>query len=345
MRYFIFQISVLGSENVGKKTLAKSRFSDSSGDVGDMELMGMVFALKTVKIEDTIVKLNFWIFSRKQHWWDNTRKINLGIHVRRSHGAIILYDIANPESLELIPQWIQIVKDNAGDIPIILVGNKADLNKQRKISKEQVEKIKKECDIKASIEISVITGENVEKMIIDLTSLMLTLCKDELELSIESLDVEKGELSPEGYRQFLEKIGQVKHSAISITNKTSRNEKAIIGFVHALREYYWLKDDLKFPYEKDHFPKKIKALYKLIYNELLKPPNIPVRWALDDKRRIVENIRKVLGEENTEYFIKKYKVNRLLRLKFEDTKYYKYYAICWAITVIVLLTIFFAQRL
>ena len=157
--------------------------------------------------------------------------------------------------------------------------------------------------------------------------------------------VEKGEDSPEAYQQLLDKIEGVRITAFLRTKKHERIEVVIVGYVKAIREYYKLIADPNYPFNKDDLKKKIKALYKLIYNELLKPPNIPVRWALDDKRRIVENIRKVLGEENTEYFIKKYKVNRLLRLKFEDTKYYKYYACCWTITVIVLLTIFFAQRL
>ena len=126
MYEYLFDIAVLGSENVGKKTFAKSRFFENPSHLDFMLTMGVEFSIKTVEIYETIAKLLFRILSRKQYWWDKKKKINLEIHVRNSHGTVILYDITNSKSLKQIPQWIQIVKDNAGDIPILLVGNKLD---------------------------------------------------------------------------------------------------------------------------------------------------------------------------------------------------------------------------
>ena len=158
--------------------------------------------------------------------------------------------------------------------------------------------------------------------------------------------VEEGENSSEAYRQLLEKLEQVKRSAISKMSKSSRNEKVIVGLVYILREYYWLSTDPKYPFEKDNLLKEIDELYKLIARELRKPnPNIPLRWDIDEKRRILRNMKTVLGEENINYFIKKYKLRRIVRLKFEMRKSYKYYVYFWIIAFIILLTIFIAQRL
>lgn len=157
--------------------------------------------------------------------------------------------------------------------------------------------------------------------------------------------IEKGDNSPEAYRQLLLKIEQIKRSAISITERQVRNERAIIGFVYALREYYWLRADPKYPFEKDRFLQEINALYKLIARELKKPnPHIPLKWDIDEKRRIVNNMKLVLGEEHISYFIKKYKIRRILRLKFEMREGYKYYVCCWIIAFIVLLSIWIGQR-
>ena len=63
--------------------------------------------------------------------------------------------------------------------------------------------------------------------------------------------------------------------------------------------------------------------------------------------RIVENIRQVLGEENFEFFYKKFKIKRILHVPFED-KYPKattLYMCLWTIAFIILLIIFFIQRL
>ena len=176
----LFDIAILGSEHVGKKTLAKSKFLDSFGDQNYMATIGMDVSLKKVEIDNTIVKLRFSIFSCAQYWWDGTLKGILEGIIRGAYGAIILYDVTNSKSIEQISHWIQIVKDNAGDIPILLAGNKLDLKEQREIAKEQIETIKKEYDIAASLEISAKTGENVEKLFSNLTNLILNHFKRSL---------------------------------------------------------------------------------------------------------------------------------------------------------------------
>ena len=58
-----------------------------------------------------------------------------------------------------------------------------------------------------------------------------------------------------------------------------------------------------------------------------------------ERRRILKDMEVILGTENREDFSKKHNLKKLTRFKFEDTKYYKYYACCWTITVIVLITL------
>lgn len=161
---------------------------------------------------------------------------------------------------------------------------------------------------------------------------------------VDRLDKDKG--TPEVYQLLLEKIEQIKRSAISKINKASRNEKVIIGLVYIIREYNMLRFDPKYPFEKDHVLEEIDALYKLIYKELQKPnPYIPDTWDIDEKKRILNNMREVLGTENMNKFYKKYKIHRLVRLKLDMRKGFQYYAYCWIIAFIILLIIFLAQRL
>ena len=142
---YTIHIAVLGSENVGKKMLARCKFFGQIGtpfNLDTLRIYGWELAVKTLEIDFVKAKMIFHILSHEHYWWDKTTPINAETQVRGKKGAIILYDITNQESLELIPQWIKIVKDNAGDIPIFLVGNKLDLTQQREITKEQIEKIK-----------------------------------------------------------------------------------------------------------------------------------------------------------------------------------------------------------
>ena len=63
--------------------------------------------------------------------------------------------------------------------------------------------------------------------------------------------VEKGENSPEAYQQLLDKLEQIKNVAISKTKRQDRNEKSIVGFVFAVREYYRLRNDPSYPFDKE----------------------------------------------------------------------------------------------
>ena len=51
--------------------------------------------------------------------------------------AIIVFDLTNYHSLECVDFWVdEINKSNAYDYFIVLVGNKSDLRRQRKVSYE-----------------------------------------------------------------------------------------------------------------------------------------------------------------------------------------------------------------
>ena len=202
---YLFDIAVLGSEQVGKKTLAKSKVLGSFSDLDYMSTTGIDFASKTIEIGNTAAKLLIRIYNHKQLWWKNNSKITLEILVRHTHGAIILYDLTNLKSLEQTPQWIQIVRNNAGDIPIILVGNKSDLVRQREITNEHIEKVIQKHGVASSMEISATTGENIERMLINLTSKILTESKELLETNRDHYISLIGKAIKIEERKFLDK--------------------------------------------------------------------------------------------------------------------------------------------
>ncbi|MFX1501320.1 MAG: GTP-binding protein [Promethearchaeota archaeon] len=86
-----------------------------------------------------------------------------------SNGAIIMYDITSSNSLKPVPEWIQVIRENAGDIPILLIGNKLDLEQQREISREEGAKFAENYNLSAFREISTKTGENIREAFSKLT--------------------------------------------------------------------------------------------------------------------------------------------------------------------------------
>ena len=80
-------------------------------------------------------------------------------------GALIIYDITNEASYNNLKSWVKLIKEECGKhMQLIILGNKSDLNDQRKISKDEAINYAKEQNIEY-IETSSKTGENVKKAV------------------------------------------------------------------------------------------------------------------------------------------------------------------------------------
>jgi small GTP-binding protein len=169
--YLLFKICLFADKDVGKETLAKSKFLNS--DFEDyLTGTGVVHTTKEVEIFGGInIKLLFWIISedkeRFEKIWD--------MFIKGSKGVILMYDITNVKTLNRLTEWCKMVKEYRVDIPILLVGNKLDLEENREVSKEQAERFKENNDISSWMEISLKTGNNVEKMFLNLVYLILNV--------------------------------------------------------------------------------------------------------------------------------------------------------------------------
>ena len=91
-----------------------------------------------------------------------------GSHIRKMQGWIIVYDITNLESFNEIKKLNQELNDNCSPgIKKILVGNKCDLESERKVTEEEGKKLANELGINF-FEVSAKTGKNVKEAFISL---------------------------------------------------------------------------------------------------------------------------------------------------------------------------------
>jgi small GTP-binding protein len=82
-------------------------------------------------------------------------------YFKGSNGAFAVFDVTNPQTLLEISTWVKSFRKTVGDdIPMILIGNKKDLD--RKVKRSEAEDLAKElkCDY---LETSAKTGEGVEE--------------------------------------------------------------------------------------------------------------------------------------------------------------------------------------
>ncbi|MFX0072779.1 MAG: GTP-binding protein [Candidatus Hermodarchaeota archaeon] len=173
----IFKVVFFGEDGVGTSSLLKGTTSDYIYDtkltIGvdlwvKKKTKDLTLREKVLRIEERTVKLLILRLSNEKRF-----RAVLAKHLTAANGAIFMYDITNPTTVEKISEWTSIVRNVAGEIPIVLVGGKADLVESRQVSREEALQIKKLKGLDAFIECSSVTGENVEEVFKIISRLMV----------------------------------------------------------------------------------------------------------------------------------------------------------------------------
>ena len=153
---YTFKLMMLGDASVGKTSLTLRYISGYFME--DLKLtIGVDFYSKTTLFNEKKVKLQMWDFGGEERF-----RFLLSQYCKGANGAFFLYDITNVRSIDHLPDWTNIVRENAGDIPIMLIGSKKDLDEFRTIPREDGILAAKKYDLTSFIELSSKTGENVE---------------------------------------------------------------------------------------------------------------------------------------------------------------------------------------
>ena len=168
---FTFRVLLLGDPSSGKEELVNHFISPYF--IADTKLtIGVDFYSKTQEFRGKKVKLQIWVFGGERRF-----RFLLHQYCKGKDAAMIMYDKTNRQSLDHLPEWTQIIREHAGDIPIMLIGNKLDLEKSRAVSKEEGILAAKKYNLSAYIEISSKTGQNVEKAFEVITEILFERCK------------------------------------------------------------------------------------------------------------------------------------------------------------------------
>jgi len=115
------------------------------------------------------IKLQIWDVGGEERF-----RFLLPTYCLGANAAFLLYDITRPQTLDNISEWVNIVRQKGGNIPIMLVGSKIDLaEEQREITREFGIQIAEKQKMASFGEISSKTGQNVTKTFEVLTELTL----------------------------------------------------------------------------------------------------------------------------------------------------------------------------
>ncbi|KAJ5070020.1 small rab-related gtpase [Anaeramoeba ignava] len=129
-------ILLVGFSKVGKSSLIL-RFIDNTFDENPPITIGFTFKTTIIEQEQKRIKLKIWHSSSQEKFISSVRH-----HYGTADAILVIYDITNLETFEFVKTWMEEIEKHSKPQTLkILIGNKADLRKERIINYEVGKKV------------------------------------------------------------------------------------------------------------------------------------------------------------------------------------------------------------
>jgi small GTP-binding protein len=168
------KVILCGDSGVGKSSLL-GVYIDGKFNEDYIQTLGANFLIKEIDLSAVIDKLSIENPNLKKdikekgfrlYFWDiggqHDKLFSTEYYFVQAVGAFIIYDILKRDSFENINFWYQKTKELSGDIPLILLGNKVDMQQERTVSIEEGKKKAKDFGVQY-FETSAKLNKNVDK--------------------------------------------------------------------------------------------------------------------------------------------------------------------------------------
>ena len=165
-KLFEAHIVTLGNGQVGKTSIIL-RYIDDRFSANYLSTIGIDSKIKKIKMpngEQIKVKIS------DTAGQERFRSIASN-YLKKANGILLVYDITCHESFSDINKWLQEINKNESTKPMVLIGNKSDLEEKREVPKEEgmgyAKNVAKNIPF---YETSCKTGDNIDKAIMDLVN-------------------------------------------------------------------------------------------------------------------------------------------------------------------------------
>ena len=153
-----YKLIVIGDENVGKTSILE-RFKNNQFSAIYEPTVGLDFQSIPILIDDQTVTLLLYDTAGQEKF-----KSLIPLYTNEANIILLIYDISNLESFNNIEKWYDSLNNiNKDDVIFGLVGNKSDLDYNRKVKKEYAEKYANEHNYIFQ-EVSALNGEGIQEL-------------------------------------------------------------------------------------------------------------------------------------------------------------------------------------
>ncbi|XP_061274189.1 EF-hand calcium-binding domain-containing protein 4B isoform X1 [Bos javanicus] len=162
----LFKIVFVGNSSVGKTSFL-GRFCDGRFSPGSAATVGIDYRVKTVRVDDSRVAVQLWDTAGQERYRCITQQF-----FRKADGVVVMYDLTARQSFLDVRQWLSSVEEAVGDrIPVLLLANKIDNEKEREVPRGLGEQLAKEHDL-IFYECSAYSGHNTEEPVLHLARIL-----------------------------------------------------------------------------------------------------------------------------------------------------------------------------
>nr|XP_004610661.1 unnamed protein product [Sorex araneus] len=162
----LFKIVLVGNSSVGKTSFLR-RFCEDRFSPGMAATVGIDYRVKTVTVDNSRVALQLWDTAGQERYRCITQQF-----FRKADGVIVMYDLTARQSFLSVRQWLSTVEEAVGDhLPVLLLGNKIDIEKEREVPRGLGEQLAKENNL-IFYECSAYSGHNTKESLMHLARIL-----------------------------------------------------------------------------------------------------------------------------------------------------------------------------
>ena len=124
---YTLKLLIAGDSSVGKTNFIM-RFVNNEFNISYMTTSGIDLKTKDIEVKNKKIRVQIWDTAGQVKYRAITRNLFLKVM-----GAILIYDITNEKSYNNLKEWMKLIREECGKhMQIIMVGNKCDLDSERK---------------------------------------------------------------------------------------------------------------------------------------------------------------------------------------------------------------------
>ncbi|KAM4570025.1 EF-hand calcium-binding domain-containing protein 4B isoform 2-T2 [Odontesthes bonariensis] len=163
----LFKVVLVGNSSVGKTSLLRS-FCEGRFHPSTTATVGIDYSVKTITVDNMQIAMQLWDTAGQERYRSITKQF-----FRKADGVVVMYDVTVEESFKAVHPWIINVQEAAGEgIPILLIGNKMDMEREREVSFKDAEQLAFENKVMC-FEVSAYTGKNVTESLTHLAKVLM----------------------------------------------------------------------------------------------------------------------------------------------------------------------------